>query len=223
MPPLPRPAPLPVLAVLIAAALVAGCGGGDDPGKAAGGADTPSAPDSAFVSVTPTPTPAPSPTATRTGPSGETPQQRRDKLGGCPSAADVGSAGGTPVTAAADPGPTLICAYTSTRTTTFEGSTTPVLQVNVSEPVGLSGDPDLRSYRRTVERNNPAATAPDLGPGAFFSYDPQSPELCAAWFEAEDGKVLTVSVLDLVDRSTEAGVGSVSCTVATTLARGLRG
>lgn len=208
-----------VLSAVLATALLSGCGGDDDPKKGSG---EPTATTSGSLQSTPA-TPSSSPTATTTGPSGETPEERRDKLGGCPEPATIEKVGGTAVTRATDPGPTVICSYTSTRTTTDGAVTSPVLAVSVSEPVALNGGPSLAGYRRTVERSNAAASVPDLGDGAFASYFDDAPQLCAVWFTAEDDKILTVSVLTrLGPDGGAAGPLSRACDVAREVAAGFR-
>ncbi len=205
-----------LLTGVLAALLLTGCGGdSDDPAKATG-----SPTDTTGPAGTPTASSLPTPTATVTGPSGDTPSGRRDSLGGCPAAAAVTALAGTGVTANDDPGPTLICSFTATGTTSYDGQETPEIRLTIAEPVGISGKHTLAGYRRNSERNNPTASVSGLGAGAFANYFESSPELCAVWFLAEDGKILTASAHDVrrASVSAQAGPDSPACAVARKLA-----
>lgn len=210
---------VPLVLLLLTALALGGCGGEEEEPKA-----EPTSADSEFVEVTPTPTPtAPTATATATGPSGETPAERRERLGGCPAVDDVEDLAGTPVTRAEDPGPTAICRYSSAGRTTYQGLETAEVEISVSEPVGLKGGQDLGAYRREVTRSNPSADASGLGTGAFYSFFEDSPAVCAVWFTAEDGKVLTVSAVDLLEKAAVAGATSPACELAGEVAGIFRG
>ena len=135
--------------VLASATALAGCGS-DDEGKPKA---APTSEDTEFVEVTPTPTPTPTAAATATGPSGETPEERRDTLGGCPADEAVARITGGEVTGDTDEGDdsaATICRWVSTEEATYQGTETAEVEVSVSEPVALRGGQDLAAYRREV-------------------------------------------------------------------------